>query len=96
MCLEMKAVLFFSYIAVISTLSAVVCFYDKSAAKQAGARVRESMLCALGLVGGALCMLLTMLSIRHKTQHTGIIVLMSTAALIWTVLYAILFCVMIL
>ena len=92
----MKALLFFSYIAVISTISAIVCFYDKTAARSAGVRVRESTLCALGLFGGALCMLLTMLSIRHKTQHTGIIVLMSTAALVWTVLYAVLFCVMIL
>ena len=92
----MAAVLFFSYIAFISTLSALVCFIDKTSARMGGARVRESLLCALGVFGGASCMLLTMLSIRHKTQHTAIIVLMSTASVIWTIAYAIAFCVFIL
>ena len=92
----MKEILFFIYIALISTVSTVVCFYDKTASKTGYLRIRESMLCLLGLVGGAVCMLLTMLSVRHKTQHTGIIVFMSTASLIWTLLYAVIFFMMIL
>lgn len=91
----MKEILFFVYIAVISTVSTVVCFYDKTASKTGCVRIRESMLCTLGVIGGALCMLLTMLSIRHKTQHTGIIVLMSTASLLWTIAYLLIFCMMI-
>ena len=87
----MKEILFFVYIALISTVSTVVCFYDKTAAKARWRRVRESVLCLLGVIGGALCMLLTMLSIRHKTQHTGIIVLMSTASLLWTLAYIVIF-----
>ncbi len=92
----MKVILFFLYIAVISTVSTVVCFYDKTASKTGYLRIRESVLCFLGLVGGAVCMLLTMLSVRHKTQHTGIIVLMSTASLLWTLLYIVMFCMTIL
>ena len=92
----MKVILFFLYIAAISTVSTVVCFYDKTASKAGHVRIRESMLCLLGVIGGAVCMLLTMLSVRHKTQHTGIIVLMSTASLLWTLLYIVMFCMTIL
>ena len=88
----MKEIIFFGYIALISTIGTVLCIYDKIAAKHRGSqRVRESTLCVLGMLGAALCMLLTMLCIRHKTQHTLIMVLMSTATVVWSIAYAILF-----
>ncbi len=88
----MQTVLFFSYIALISTVGTVLCLYDKlSASKNFGTRVSERMLCLCSAAGGALCMLLCMLWIRHKTQHTFIIVLTSTAALLWTLVYTVAF-----
>ncbi len=88
----MKEILFFGYIALISTIGTALCLYDKAAARHhSGERVRERTLCACGILGGALCMLLTMLWIRHKTQHTAIIVLMSTAAILWMLVYAVMF-----
>ncbi len=88
----LKEFLFFSYIAVISTISVVLCVYDKIASKHArGARIRERTLCLCGALGGALAMLLTMTWIRHKTQHTWMMVLMGTASLIWTLIYLIVF-----
>ena len=74
--------------ALISTISVVVCIYDKTASKHPGVeRIRERTLCTLALMGGGLCMLLTMLGIRHKTQHTAIMVIVGSAAVIWTLIY---------
>lgn len=88
----MNDILFFGYIALISTLSVVLCVYDKIASKHIRrARIRERTLCLCGIAGGALAMLLTMSWIRHKTQHTGIMVLMGTASLLWTVIYSVVF-----
>ena len=53
----------------IGAVSVIVCMHDKRAAKRGAWRVRESTLLLLGLLGGALPMLLTMLLIRHKTRH---------------------------
>ena len=86
---KMQTILFFSYIAFISTLGTVLCIYDKTMARRGGMRVSERAICTCGIIGGAISMLLTMLCIRHKTQHTAIIVLMSTAALLWLLVYAI-------
>ena len=88
----MKEIIFFGYIALISTIGVILCVYDKIASKHRGARrIREVTLCTLGLLGGALCMLLTMLWIRHKTKHTAIMVIMSTATVLWFLVYAVLF-----
>lgn len=88
----MKDILFFGFIALISTLSVVLCVYDKIASKHIRrARIRESTLCLCGLAGGALAMLLTMSWIRHKTQHTWMMVLMGAASLVWTVIYSVIF-----
>ena len=88
----MAYILFFSYIAVVSTLGVILCVADKIAAKLPGCdRVREKTLCAIGLLGGAVAMLLTMLCIRHKTQHTYIMVTMGTASVLWTIVYCIIF-----
>lgn len=81
---------FFVYIAFVSTLSVALCVYDKVVSKlPTSSRIRESTLVLLGIAGGAVAMLLTMLGIRHKTQHTAIMVIMGTAAVVWSVIYAV-------
>ena len=58
------------YLIAISLISVVVCCYDKFAAKHRPKhRTRERTLLLLSALGGSVAMLLTMLAIRHKTQH---------------------------
>ena len=60
---------FLIYLIVISLISAIVCAYDKSAAKHNWRRIRESNLLWLSVFGGAAAMYITMCIIRHKTKH---------------------------
>ena len=58
------------YLFIISLSAFIMTVYDKYAAKKRPERrVRESTLIAVGALGGAVVMLLTMLTIRHKTKH---------------------------
>ena len=58
------------YLAIISVISIIVCIYDKFAAKHIQKhRTREATLLILSALGGSVAMLVTMLIIRHKTQH---------------------------
>lgn len=57
------------YFAAVSVLGAVVCIYDKLAAKNGWTRVPERTLFFWALIGGGPGVLLTMLLIRHKTLH---------------------------
>lgn len=58
------------YLIAISLVSVVVCCYDKFAAKHRPKhRTRERTLLLLSALGGSVAMLVTMLIIRHKTQH---------------------------
>jgi uncharacterized membrane protein YsdA (DUF1294 family) len=58
------------YLAAISLVSVAVTVYDKLAAKRRPRRrAPEKTLMLLGLSGGAAAMYVTMLLIRHKTQH---------------------------
>ena len=58
------------YLAIISVISLIVCIYDKIAAKAfTRHRTRESTLLLLSALGGSVMMLITMLTIRHKTKH---------------------------
>lgn len=60
-----------TYLAVISLVSSIVVIVDKTRSKIAGKRrVPEKTLMKLGALGGASAMLLTMLTIRHKTRHS--------------------------
>ena len=64
-----------AYFAAISIISALVCCYDKIAAKKfTKHRTRESTLLLLSALGGSIAMLLTMLAIRHKTKHAKFMV----------------------
>lgn len=60
---------FFIYMLGISVVSASVTIWDKLAAQRYAWRVPESVLLLLAAMGGSLSMLVTMLVIRHKTQH---------------------------
>ncbi len=57
------------YFFVISLVSVIITVKDKKAAINNQWRVSENTLLILGLLGGALSMLITMKKIRHKTKH---------------------------
>ena len=59
------------YIALISLVSVVVCIYDKKISKKNKVQLRipEKTLLLLSAIGGSVAMLITMLTIRHKTKH---------------------------
>lgn len=57
------------YIAVISLVACVLTVWDKHRARRGEWRVSEKALFTVALLGGALAMLLTMRTIRHKTHH---------------------------
>ena len=57
------------YIAAVSLISVIVTVYDKIAAKRGASRTPEKTLLLLSALGGSVFMFLTMLMIRHKTQH---------------------------
>ena len=58
------------YLLVISIVTAIITVYDKRAAKKYPKnRVPEKVLILLAIAGGSVVELLTMLKIRHKTQH---------------------------
>ncbi len=60
---------FLIYYAVVAAVSVVITIHDKNAAKKGAWRISEAMLMGVGLIGGALPMLVTMKMIRHKTKH---------------------------
>lgn len=59
------------YLAIISLISIIVCFYDKKISKKnkVELRIPEKTLLILSALGGSVAMLITMLLIRHKTKH---------------------------
>ncbi len=61
--------LFVIYFAVISLLAAGLTLYDKYAARRGKWRIRERTLLWVSVLGGSVAMLVTMLTIRHKTKH---------------------------
>ena len=57
------------YFILISIVAVILTICDKVAAKKRGFRISETTLILCGVFGGALCELITMLIIRHKTRH---------------------------
>ena len=58
------------YLAIVSVISIIITVYDKSVSKIAGhRRIPEKTLLMWSALGGSVAMLLTMLTIRHKTKH---------------------------
>lgn len=73
------------YLAVISFYSAVICIYDKIAAKKRPRhRIRERTLILSSVFGGAPVMFIVMQTIRHKTKHKKIMVTVSSFAILWS------------
>ncbi len=60
-----------AYIAIISVVSIIVCFYDKKISKKnrVELRIPEKTLLIFSALGGSVAMFVTMLIIRHKTKH---------------------------
>ncbi|MEE1284982.1 MAG: DUF1294 domain-containing protein [Acutalibacteraceae bacterium] len=54
---------------VIGAFSVIITVYDKSAARKRRKRIPENFLMFTAICGGAIPMLITMKSIRHKIQH---------------------------
>ena len=64
-----------AYLAAVSLWAIVITVYDKRAAKRRPRRrVRERSLWWCAALGGGVAMWLTMLLIRHKTQHRSFMV----------------------
>jgi len=61
---------FYVYLAAVSVIAVILTLRDKRAAKKHEWRVKESTLLTVSAIGGSAAMLLTMLTIRHKTKHT--------------------------
>ncbi len=57
------------YIAVVSILSIIITIYDKKIAGSGARRIPEKTLLLFSAIGGSVAMMITMLTIRHKTQH---------------------------
>ncbi len=57
------------YLAIISIISVIVTVKDKYRAIKNGQRTPERTLLLLSALGGSVAMLMTMMLIRHKTQH---------------------------
>lgn len=67
--------IFLIYLAAISSISLIVCCYDKFAAKHNPRhRTREATLLLLSALGGSVAMFITMQIIRHKTKHVKFMV----------------------
>ena len=69
--LSLPMMILLAYVAVISLISVVICFYDKKISKRNNVKLRipEATLLGLSAIGGSIAMFLCMLAIRHKTKH---------------------------
>ena len=82
------------YVAIVSIISVIVCFYDKKISKKnrVELRIPERTLLIWSALGGSVAMLITMLLIRHKTKHVkfmvGIpVIIVVQAAIIFALAY---------
>ena len=57
------------WFAVISLVAVVVTVADKIKARRGVYRISEAALMSVSALGGSVAMLVTMLTIRHKTKH---------------------------
>ena len=57
------------YLILINLIAVIVTIYDKVCAVKRRWRVKESTLLLLSVLGGSICMYITMLFIRHKTRR---------------------------
>ena len=57
------------YLALINIWAVIICAKDKIKSRTKGKRIKEKTLFVLSLMGGSVGMYITMLLIRHKTNH---------------------------
>ena len=57
------------WFAVISLVAVVITIADKIKARRGAYRISEAALMSVSALGGSVAMLVTMLTIRHKTKH---------------------------
>ena len=57
------------WFAVISLVAVIVTVADKIKARRGAYRISEAALMSVSALGGSVAMLVTMLTIRHKTKH---------------------------
>lgn len=67
--MEILKYVFLLYYLIVAFISIVITIHDKNSARRGRWRVSEATLMGIGLIGGALPMLVTMKLIRHKTKH---------------------------
>lgn len=83
---------FVIYEAAITLITVILTVYDKRAAKKAPRhRVPEKTLLFFGLIGGAAGEFVTMLIIRHKTQHNKFMYGLPAMLILHTVIAAVCF-----
>lgn len=76
------------YLVVVSLLAIKLTVSDKRAARKGSWRIKEKTLLFVACLGGSIAMLVTMLSIRHKTKHAKfmvgipVIIALQTAAVL--------------
>ena len=84
---------FLYYFAFISIVAVIITVHDKRAAKKQKWRIPEKTLFLVALLGGALAMYITMLTIRHKTLHKRfmiglpLIIILQAGILIYYIFY---------
>ena len=57
------------WFAVISLVAIIITVADKIKARRGAFRISEAALMSVSALGGSVAMLVTMLTIRHKTKH---------------------------
>lgn len=57
------------WFAVISLVAIIITVADKIKARRGAYRISEAALMSVSALGGSVAMLVTMLTIRHKTKH---------------------------
>lgn len=69
--MDFLPIILIAYLAIISLVSIIVCFYDKKISKKnrVELRIPEKTLLLLSALGGSVAMFITMLLTRHKTKH---------------------------
>ena len=74
--LSLPMMILLAYVAVISLVSIVVCFYDKKISKRNNVKLRipEKSLFIWSAIGGSVAMYITMQLMRHKTKHVSFMV----------------------
>lgn len=65
----MPTIILAGYWALISLFAVCATLWDKRAARRHRRRVPEATLLLLAVLGGGVCMYITMKAIRHKTLH---------------------------